>query len=39
MMSAFGSKADMAHRIVLIISAAYDPKRTRAGRFCCDARP
>jgi hypothetical protein len=30
-MSAFGSKADMGHRMVPIISAAFDPKRTFVG--------
>jgi hypothetical protein len=38
-MSAFGGKADIGRCIAPIVSAAFDPKRTLSGRFCCDARP
>jgi len=34
----FWGKADIGRCIAPIISAAFDPKRTWAGRFCCDAR-
>ena len=38
-MSAFGGKADMGHRTVPIISAASDPKRTKAGLKSRSAAP
>src|SRR5262249_12872212 len=34
----FRREADTDHRIVLIISAAFDPSATSARNFCCDAQ-